>query len=433
MNSLMKNQPDFLDRARAIIAVGEICDFCLGRQFAQLGHNLSNRDRGKALRVLLAMIDRIDFRPATDCWICQMLFARLDQLANQAVQLAQAIEFDTYLFAVNLTPRIKEIDRIFSEQFGVATAESFKHDFNRELGKAFEQRFIAEQTERSQEAVKKITVAFTNPHLLFTVDLRTDRIDLHIASLYLSSRYRKLIRSIPQTRWFCRHCHGNGCTHCNFQGKMYQQSVEEIINAPIIAAAQAEDAILHGAGREDIDALMLGTGRPFIMEIVAPRRRSLDIAELKRQINSTAVGKVEIESLSIVDRSMVKAIKETKRDKRYRVVAWFAKPITQTALTEALRKLVGPIVQQTPQRVSHRRADLVRTREVIATTGEMQGSQTAELQIHCEGGLYVKELISGDDGRTVPSLTAQLGINAQVVELDVIAVLDPQGREVVGD
>ena len=425
MDSFMKNQSDFLDQARSIIAAGEICDFCLGRRFAQLGHGLSNRDRGKALRVLLSMVDGIDFRPAADCWVCQMLFARIDQKAKQAAKLAQKIEFDTYLFAVKLTPRIKETDRVFAEKFGIATAEPFKHDFNRELGKAFERRFVAEQTKRSQDAAKDITVAFANPHLLFTVVLDTDRIDLRISSLYLYSRYRKLIRGIPQTRWFCRHCRGDGCTHCNFQGKMYQQSVEELISAPIIEAAQAEDAILHGAGREDIDALMLGTGRPFVMEIVAPRERSLDIAELQRQINSAAAGKVEIEPLSIVDRSIVKAVKEAKREKRYRVTVRFAEPITQSALTEALSKLVGTIEQRTPQRVSHRRADLVRTRRVISATGTMKESQTAELQIHCEGGLYVKELVSGDGGQTLPNLTAQLGVDAQVIELDVIDVLEP--------
>jgi len=412
----MKDQSDFLGQARLIIAAGQICDFCLGRRFAKLGSNLSNSERGKALRVLLSMVDKIDFRPATDCLVCQMLFAEIEQKAKQAVELAQGIEFDTYLFAVKLTPRIEEINRIFDERFGITSAESFKHDFNRELGKAFEQQFIAEQTGKSQVTAKNITVAFTNPHLLFTVNLRNDRIDLRISSLYLLSRYRKFVRDIPQTRWLHRNCYE--------QDKIYHQSVEEIIGAPIIKATQAKDAILHGAGREDIDALMLGPGRPFVMEIVAPQRRSLDIVQLQQQINATAAGKVEIEALSIIDRSMVKVVKESKQDKKYRVTIQFAEPITQIALTKAMRNLIGPIEQQTPQRVAHRRAGLIRTRYVVAAAGTMTGTQTAELQIHCEGGLYVKELISGDDKRTSPSLTALLGVNAQVIELDVIDILD---------
>jgi tRNA pseudouridine synthase 10 len=46
----------------------------------------------------------------------------------------------------------------------------------------------------------------------------------------------------------------------------------------------------------------------------------------------------------------------------------------------------------------------------------------AMITVHCEGGLYVKELVSGDEGRTVPSLTGTLGIQAKVEDLDVIKV-----------
>jgi tRNA pseudouridine synthase 10 len=42
--------------------------------------------------------------------------------------------------------------------------------------------------------------------------------------------------------------------------------------------------------------------------------------------------------------------------------------------------------------------------------------------IRCEGGLYVKELISGDNDRTTPNLSGLLGVNAKVEELDVLEV-----------
>jgi tRNA pseudouridine synthase 10 len=46
----------------------------------------------------------------------------------------------------------------------------------------------------------------------------------------------------------------------------------------------------------------------------------------------------------------------------------------------------------------------------------------AIIQVHCDGGLYVKELTSSDEGRTQPSLTGELGVQAKVTELDVINV-----------
>ncbi|MGB4611299.1 MAG: tRNA pseudouridine(54/55) synthase Pus10, partial [Methanothermobacter thermautotrophicus] len=47
-----------------------------------------------------------------------------------------------------------------------------------------------------------------------------------------------------------------------------------------------------------------------------------------------------------------------------------------------------------------------------------------ELIIKGEGGLYIKELISGDSGRTEPSVSSVLGVPARCVALDVLEVGD---------
>jgi tRNA U54 and U55 pseudouridine synthase Pus10 len=46
----------------------------------------------------------------------------------------------------------------------------------------------------------------------------------------------------------------------------------------------------------------------------------------------------------------------------------------------------------------------------------------------CDGGLYVKELVSGDNGRTSPNLAEKLGIPAKVQDLDVIEVEAPRNE-----
>ena len=53
---------------------------------------------------------------------------------------------------------------------------------------------------------------------------------------------------------------------------------------------------------------------------------------------------------------------------------------------------------------------------------ELTDAGYAIITVHCEGGLYVKELVSGDEGRTKPSLSELLGAPALVEELDVINV-----------
>ncbi|MEG3055446.1 MAG: hypothetical protein RQM90_04770 [Methanoculleus sp.] len=72
--------------------------------------------------------------------------------------------------------------------------------------------------------------------------------------------------------------------------------------------------------------------------------------------------------------------------------------------------------------MSHRRADRVRERQVIdiQCTGRVDDRYWVE--VVGEAGLYIKELVSGDGGRTRPSLAQILGRTASVVSLDVVQV-----------
>jgi tRNA pseudouridine synthase 10 len=47
----------------------------------------------------------------------------------------------------------------------------------------------------------------------------------------------------------------------------------------------------------------------------------------------------------------------------------------------------------------------------------------AEMKIRCQGGLYVKELVTGDEGRTVPSVSEILNNKAKPMKLDVLSVI----------
>jgi tRNA pseudouridine synthase 10 len=120
---------------------------------------------------------------------------------------------------------------------------------------------------------------------------------------------------------------------------------------------------------------------------------------------------------------MVERVKELDASKTYRTEVAFDDPVDEDALSEALDELAGTTVEQyTPQRVDHRRAGLTRERTVYDASGDLDDPHHATVDIHGEGGLYIKELISGDDGRTEPSLAGLLGADAEVTALDVVAV-----------
>jgi tRNA pseudouridine synthase 10 len=98
-------------------------------------------------------------------------------------------------------------------------------------------------------------------------------------------------------------------------------------------------------------------------------------------------------------------------------------PIAQDSLKTLLElSLPLEVHQRTPQRVSHRRSDRIRKKRIHALEAAFIDNNTFELTIKCQGGLYVKEFISGDEGRTVPSITEILGTPAVCTQLDVISV-----------
>jgi tRNA pseudouridine synthase 10 len=93
---------------------------------------------------------------------------------------------------------------------------------------------------------------------------------------------------------------------------------------------------------------------------------------------------------------------------------------------DAAAAFAGKTLQRTPQRVAHRRADLDREREVKVLSATRIGDLRLELRLQCQHGTYVKEFISGDEGRTTPSLASLLGVDARCDVLDVEEILTPK-------
>ena len=409
-----------LDDARRLAATGPVCDACLGRVFADRSFGLTNAERGRSLRVAAAIDDDEPFDPVdtADCWVCEGRCADFDDWAERAAESVEGVEFDTYQVGTRTPPLIEENERLLREDIGADpdAGEAFKSEFNREVGKRVGRRTGTE-------------VDFERPDVQFVLDLDADRVETTINSAFVYGRYRKLERDIPQTEWPCRECDGSGrqgsqpCDHCGGSGYLYERSVEGL-TAPLVEdVMDGVDATFHGAGREDVDARMLGTGRPFVVEVNEPRRRDIDVARLESDINAFADGAVEVEGLRLATYEMVERVKRLDASKTYRAAVEFDDPVDADALADAVAALDGATVEQyTPQRVDHRRANLTRTREVYDISGELDDPTHATVEIHGAGGLYVKELVSGDDGRTEPSLAGLLGVGARVTALDVLAV-----------
>ncbi|HEX3014638.1 MAG TPA: tRNA pseudouridine(54/55) synthase Pus10 [Methanobacterium sp.] len=392
------------------MAGGTLCNHCLGRNFSKIVEGPDNKYRGEYVRQILNEAD-YNVLTADSCHICGNIFNNvengiIDKIVDKINQ--ENIEFSTFLVGCRVSPEILGKEEEIQESLEL-DVESIKKEINREIGKTLYFTLNKE-------------VEFDNPNIVITVDFVNDDIDIQINPIFIEGRYRKLIRGIPQTKWPCGKCRGKGCPSCNYTGKQYPETVEELISPEAVELARGSSSKFHGAGREDIDVKMLGNGRPFVLEIKEPKTRDLDLEILEEKINTFACGKVEVQDLKFVGKDRKGTIKCSSTDtyKVYRAIVELENDINEDQLD--LLNSMEIINQRTPIRVSHRRADKIRTRKVRNITTKPIDARKFEMIVECEGGLYIKELISGDEGRSKPSVSEILGIDARCIQLDVLEV-----------
>jgi tRNA pseudouridine synthase 10 len=137
-------------------------------------------------------------------------------------------------------------------------------------------------------------------------------------------------------------------------------SVEEVIVEPLKALFKASSHALRTSGREDVDVRMLGSGRPFCIELVDPRKLDVsdaDLIELQRCINERGGDAVRVSRLQQVAAHVGKSVTTDPSAKRktYRCLVQTGSPPTDDALHDLSLMRDIQVQQNTPLRVAHRR------------------------------------------------------------------------------
>ncbi|MGC8836388.1 MAG: tRNA pseudouridine(54/55) synthase Pus10 [Infirmifilum sp.] len=419
--------------AKEILENGYVlCDSCLGRLFGLRGYGLSNAERGKAIKTvlfleaykssprelnlkLLRSLSAGGFEPARiilsslegqttvreKCHVCGGITERYEDIAAQAAREALSYEFKTFQFGVRLPLETLKREEELWRRYKLSDAESLKNEVTREVGKIF-----SRITGKEYDPEK--------PDLLIILDLEGENIEMIPQPVFVCGRYRKLVRGLPQNPW----------PYSDDRIK-YKTSIEELIAQPAIELFQATGARFHAGGREDIDVRTLGKGRPFVLELRRPRKRSVNLEELERLINTRAGGLIEVEGLAYCERRSIKTLKSLAEiaRKTYRALVTFSSPISDEDIEKINSSFNGVTVEQkTPTRVLHRRADKLRRKVVYRVEASRVSDREIELLIDAQGGFYIKEFIHGDGGRTNPSIAGILGKSVEKIELDVINI-----------
>mmetsp|Transcript_12610 Transcript_12610/g.38032 ORF Transcript_12610/g.38032 Transcript_12610/m.38032 type:complete len:329 (+) Transcript_12610:134-1120(+) len=242
--------------------------------------------------------------------------------------------------------------------------------------------------------------------------LRPARVRLRFEreSLFVVGRYRKLSRAMPQSPWTV---------------SKDSRSVEEVLRAVVGEQTACAEVKFRASGREDVDVRMLGTGRPFSLQIVNPEKALFDADAATRAL-SLRDGLVQVLDLRVSDRNAAHAVDADvqARRKTYVCVVWFEKALRpgEAAVLNATTDL--DVHQKTPVRVMHSRSLATRRRCVHSLHLELLNAHFGVLRLCTAAGTYVKEFVHGDFGRTTPSLGSLLHTRADILQLDVIHVDD---------
>ena len=368
-----------------IIRIG-CCDFCVqrlaGRRTASKGEDGGKEIRKEAYQrnSELEALEKNDL-----CPLCENLFDDIDNIVKRIIEQIGEVEHSSIQLGIHLPKDLLEDEDKIRSRHGSPGSPHLKPSFVNEI-----------QLKLSS-LVPGVTFVKEKPDLMILVDGLTLMVDVDVRPVFLYGRYRKLIRDLPQTRWPCRACRGRaeGCESCNETGLQYAESVQDLIGEPIRLSLAAEDTSFHGMGREDIDVRCLGTGRPFVIEIKKPKTRLANLEEIQKAVNENTEGKVEINSPRWSTRSEVVKVKEI---------------LDEDTVIAAISSLSGvELSQETPKRVSHRRAAKNRKRKVVSLSNIIVEDDEIQFSVRCEAGTYVKELVHSDEGRTVPSVRSVLG------------------------
>jgi tRNA pseudouridine synthase 10 len=367
-----------------------LCIRCTGRLFADVDSGLTNHERG----LRLAFAYKSFFGPVEipdSCSICNGIFDEFEKYLNMVNDTIGKKEYTTFLIGSKFDPEtILEEEKIQNKYD--SKGESIKKEFNREFGKYFLDH-TGKEFSKDADIVIEINTIYDNVNLI-------------IRPLYIYGTYIKKRRDIPQTRWI----NGSG------------DSLESLMGEQLMKFTGGKNYKLHGSGREDVDVMMLGNGREFVIEVDDPDIRKFSLKQFMDNVNNSG-NNIHISNLEFTGKPKIKQIKEAIYDKIYAATIECSENIDREKLENTVEKFKNFVIsQRTPTRVIGNRSDLIRKKEIKYINIEDIHDKEATIKIRSQSGTYIKELINGDNGRTVPSLSSIYGIELKVKCLDVLRI-----------
>ncbi len=379
---------DFINTAINVLSKYPLCDHCLGRLFALSGYGLENWERGRSIKDVIHMdlVRRVKLGESSAVDLLAMLAASghgpsarflMDRMNRRIDRVECPVCRDVFRLvdeAAKITASTMSSINIEFSTFQVGTM------LPRELLDA-DLRLSMEAAAPSSESIKrelnrligKRVQAITgkefsrSPDIVAVVSLPSLSVSIIVMPIYAAGTYRKLMRSPPPL-------------------------------ADLASRLNAGSVVIHSP-LKDSEARVLSDER-VILQLSNPRSRQLPAPGL--------LGFLELRGFLRVSRRDVEQLKEDiDKERTYRGLVIFNEPPPPGSLSALSTLLEGKRVRQ------GRRTKQVRFLRLIPI-----GERVAEIVLRSEGGISVEGLVDGVG--VSPSISGLLGIQAKLVQLDVL-------------
>ncbi|MGH2639207.1 MAG: tRNA pseudouridine(54/55) synthase Pus10 [Rhabdochlamydiaceae bacterium] len=347
-----------------------LCRYCLERE--------GIRVRGKQTEI---------------CELCNGLLSNLKTSAVETIRKLSDYEFETFLIGASIPQSVLDKEDELRSRLKIKGKESIKSQIT---------RMISKQVEKSTG--KKID--YSRPDLTVLISLTDGIITVNSRSIWLGARYRKNERGLPQRASECRTCNGLGCAECNYLGRS-KDNIQNLVASFLAKKFEAESCNFVWLGSEDENSLVLGSGRPFYVEVVRPKKRFIAKPRSKsgKKPLSFEQDGVEIFDVERMERKVTDVPQFEVTCRLYLTRKDGESNPAEPAIRELEKNFSDAMVNVRLSRKYRVVQRLIRS--VSFKTGK-EDDKNAELLIECEGGIPLKKLVTGQDGSVEPNLSGLL-------------------------
>ena len=218
-----------------------LCAFCIGRQGP----------------------DEEDFEEVegSSCSLCGGLFDRIPSVADAALRKLRRYDFRNFSVGMSLPEGVQEKEDEIRSKMKLKGKETVKT----QAARLFAER-ISSRVRRPIEKMK--------PDLTILAGMVDGSAVITTRPLLFYGRYSKPGR-INQRRELCPHCSGSGCQKCGKTGYEKRPSVEGHLRRKLEAFTGTDRMTFTWIGSEDAESRVYPPGRPFVVELKNPVRRSV--------------------------------------------------------------------------------------------------------------------------------------------------------------